>query len=132
MVALEESKEAKLHNSLSRSTAVAVLSPWQSGKSTTAKMVLKNIPSVYLDLRDSGILHALLDIDYTTHCWPIPSLAHHGNVSESAIRPSASRGWDIHCHCHGPGAFHFSAFGFSPGEYKISGDKNSFIPVTIS
>ena len=45
-------KEKELHNALSRSPAVAILGPRQSGKSTTAKMLLKDIPSVYLDLQD--------------------------------------------------------------------------------
>lgn len=45
-------KEAKLHNALSRSPAVTILGPRQSGKSTTAKMLIKDIPSVYLDLQD--------------------------------------------------------------------------------
>ncbi len=44
--------EIKLHRALSRSPAVAILGPRQSGKSTTAKMLLKGIPSVYLDLQD--------------------------------------------------------------------------------
>lgn len=45
-------KEEKLRNALSRSPAVAILGPRQTGKSTTAKMLLKNIPSIYLDLQD--------------------------------------------------------------------------------
>lgn len=45
-------KEKKLHNALSRSPAVAILGPRQSGKSTTARMLLKSIPSIYLDLQD--------------------------------------------------------------------------------
>lgn len=45
-------KEERLHNALARSPAVAILGPRQSGKSTTAKMLLKEIPSVYLDLQD--------------------------------------------------------------------------------
>ncbi len=45
-------KEKELHNALSRSPAVAILGPRQSGKSTTAKMLLKDIPSIYLDLQD--------------------------------------------------------------------------------
>ena len=45
-------QEAKLHKALSRSPAVAILGPRQSGKSTTARMLLKNVPSVYLDLQD--------------------------------------------------------------------------------
>ncbi len=44
--------EKKLHNALLRSPAVAILGPRQSGKSTTAKMLLKEFPSVYLDLQD--------------------------------------------------------------------------------
>ena len=39
-------KENKLHNALSRSPAVAILGPRQSGKSTTAKRLLKDIPSI--------------------------------------------------------------------------------------
>ncbi|MBU1585499.1 MAG: ATP-binding protein [Proteobacteria bacterium] len=49
---IQRIKKKELHNALSRSPAVAVLGPRQSGKSTTAKMLLKNIPSVYLDLQD--------------------------------------------------------------------------------
>jgi len=49
---IQREKENKLHNALSRSPAVAILGPRQSGKSTTAKMLLKDIPSVYLDLQD--------------------------------------------------------------------------------
>ena len=45
-------KEEKLHSVLSRSPSVAILGPRQSGKSTTAKMFIKDIPSVYLDLQD--------------------------------------------------------------------------------
>lgn len=45
-------KEKKLHSALSRSPAVAILGPRQSGKSTTAKMLLKDRPSIYLDLQD--------------------------------------------------------------------------------
>ena len=45
-------KEKELQNALSRSPAVAILGPRQAGKSTTAKMLLKDIPSVYLDLQD--------------------------------------------------------------------------------
>jgi hypothetical protein len=45
-------QEAKLHNALSRSPVVAILGPRQSGKSTTAKILLENVPSVYLDLQD--------------------------------------------------------------------------------
>lgn len=37
---------------LARSPAVAILGPRQCGKSTTAKLLLKNIPSVYLDLQN--------------------------------------------------------------------------------
>jgi hypothetical protein len=44
--------EKKIHRALSRSPAVAILGPRQSGKSTTAKMLLNDIPSVYLDLQD--------------------------------------------------------------------------------
>ena len=44
--------EKKLHRALSRSPAVAILGPRQCGKSTTAKLILKEIPSVYLDLQD--------------------------------------------------------------------------------
>lgn len=45
-------QEAKLHTALSRSPVVAILGPRQSGKSTTARMLLRNVPSVYLDLQD--------------------------------------------------------------------------------
>ncbi len=44
--------ERKLHGALARSPAVAILGPRQCGKSTTAKMLLGGIPSVYLDLQD--------------------------------------------------------------------------------
>lgn len=44
--------EEKLQKALLRSPAVAILGPRQSGKSTTAKKLLKDIPSVYLDLQD--------------------------------------------------------------------------------
>lgn len=44
--------EGKLHRALARSPAVAILGPRQCGKSTTAKILLKNIPSVYFDLQD--------------------------------------------------------------------------------
>jgi predicted AAA+ superfamily ATPase len=44
--------EIKLCNALSRSPVAALLGPRQSGKSTTAKMLLKDRPSVYLDLQD--------------------------------------------------------------------------------
>ncbi|MBA4369118.1 MAG: ATPase [Desulfobacterium sp.] len=44
--------EKELHGALARSPAVAILGPRQCGKSTTAKMLLGNIPSVYLDLQD--------------------------------------------------------------------------------
>jgi len=44
--------EKKIVRALSRSPAVAILGPRQSGKSTTAKIFLKGIPSVYLDLQD--------------------------------------------------------------------------------
>lgn len=46
------SAEKELHKALSRSPAVALLGPRQCGKSTTAKMLLKSISSVYLDLQD--------------------------------------------------------------------------------
>lgn len=49
---IQRKKEKEVHNALSRSPAVAILGPRQSGKSTTAKMLLKDIPSVYLDLQD--------------------------------------------------------------------------------
>lgn len=45
-------KEGKIHKALLRSPAVAILGPRQSGKSTTAKEILKGIPSVYLDLQN--------------------------------------------------------------------------------
>lgn len=44
--------EEKIHRSLSRSPATAILGPRQCGKSTTARMLLKNRPSIYLDLQD--------------------------------------------------------------------------------
>jgi len=44
--------EEKLHRALARSPAVAILGPRQCGKSTTAKILLKNISSVYFDLQD--------------------------------------------------------------------------------
>ncbi len=44
--------ENKLLSALRRSPAVAILGPRQCGKSTTAKMLLGNIPSIYLDLQD--------------------------------------------------------------------------------
>lgn len=44
--------EKGLNRSLARSPAVAILGPRQCGKSTTAKVLLKSIPSVYLDLQD--------------------------------------------------------------------------------
>ncbi len=44
--------EKKIHIALARSPAVAILGPRQCGKSTTAKYLLRNIPSVYLDLQD--------------------------------------------------------------------------------
>ena len=44
--------EKELRRSLTRSPAVAILGPRQCGKSTTAKMLLRNIPSIYLDLQD--------------------------------------------------------------------------------
>lgn len=49
---IQRAKEEKLHKALSRSPAVAILGPRQSGKSTTAKMILKDVPSIYLDLQD--------------------------------------------------------------------------------
>jgi predicted AAA+ superfamily ATPase len=44
--------EEKCHRALGRSPAVAILGPRQCGKSTTAKILLENIPSVYFDLQD--------------------------------------------------------------------------------
>ena len=44
--------EAKTRKALSRSPAVAILGPRQCGKSTTAKFLLKDIPSIYLDLQN--------------------------------------------------------------------------------
>jgi len=44
--------EKKLNSALARSPAVAILGPRQCGKSTTAKVLLEKIPSVYLDLQD--------------------------------------------------------------------------------
>jgi len=48
----QREKEQKLYDALSRSPAVAILGPIQSGKSTTTKMLLKDTPFVYLDLQD--------------------------------------------------------------------------------
>ncbi len=58
---IKRMKEEKLHSALSRSPAVAILGPRQSGKSTTAKMLLKDIPSVYLDLQDRVDRNKLLE-----------------------------------------------------------------------
>ncbi len=44
--------ENKIQDALKRAPAVAILGPRQCGKSTTAKMLLENIPSIYLDLQD--------------------------------------------------------------------------------
>ncbi len=44
--------EDKIQNALKRAPAVAILGPRQCGKSTTAKMLLEHIPSIYLDLQD--------------------------------------------------------------------------------
>ncbi len=44
--------EAALNQALARSPAVAILGPRQCGKSTTAKKLLQNRASVYLDLQD--------------------------------------------------------------------------------
>ncbi|MDZ7666524.1 MAG: ATP-binding protein [Desulfotignum sp.] len=44
--------EEEIHRSLSRSPATAILGPRQCGKSTTARRMLKNRPSIYLDLQD--------------------------------------------------------------------------------
>ena len=44
--------ENEISGALSRSPAVAILGPRQCGKSTTARMLLETIPSVYLDLQD--------------------------------------------------------------------------------
>ncbi len=44
--------EEQIHRSLSRSPATAILGPRQCGKSTTARRMLKNRPSIYLDLQD--------------------------------------------------------------------------------
>ncbi len=49
---IQRHKEKKIQAALSRSPAVAILGPRQSGKSTTARMLLKDTPSVYLDLQD--------------------------------------------------------------------------------
>jgi hypothetical protein len=49
---ISRSLEKELHRALGRSPAVAILGPRQCGKSTTAKVLLKSIPSVYLDLQD--------------------------------------------------------------------------------
>lgn len=44
--------EKELNRALARSPAVAILGPRQCGKTTTAKLLLKRISSVYLDLQD--------------------------------------------------------------------------------
>lgn len=44
--------EKELNRALARSPAVAILGPRQCGKTTTAKLLLKGISSVYLDLQD--------------------------------------------------------------------------------
>lgn len=46
------SVEKQIHKALYRAPAVAILGPRQCGKSTTAKVLIKNIPAVYLDLQD--------------------------------------------------------------------------------
>ena len=58
---IQREKEQKLHDALSRSPVVAILGPRQSGKSTTAKMLLKKTPSVYLDLQDRVDRNKLLE-----------------------------------------------------------------------
>lgn len=49
---VSRSIEKKLNKALTRSPAIAILGPRQCGKSTTAKVLLERIPSVYLDLQD--------------------------------------------------------------------------------
>jgi hypothetical protein len=49
---IQRAIEKKLYRALARSPAVAILGPRQCGKSTTAKMLLNSIHSVYLDLQD--------------------------------------------------------------------------------
>lgn len=44
--------EKNLKRTLDRSPVVAILGPRQCGKTTTAKLLLKKIPSIYLDLQD--------------------------------------------------------------------------------
>ena len=44
--------EKELNRALARSPAVAILGPRQCGKSTTAKLLVERVPSVYLDLQD--------------------------------------------------------------------------------
>lgn len=44
--------ESRVLKALSRAPAVAILGPRQCGKSTTAKLLLKRRPSIYLDLQD--------------------------------------------------------------------------------
>ena len=44
--------EKRVNRGLDRTPVVAILGPRQCGKSTTAKKLLKMIPSVYLDLQD--------------------------------------------------------------------------------
>jgi len=49
---IQRAVEIELRQALGRSSAVAILGPRQCGKSTTAKMLLRDSPSVYLDLQD--------------------------------------------------------------------------------
>lgn len=44
--------EEKIRKAMSRSPAAAILGPRQCGKSTTAKIMIREISSVYLDLQD--------------------------------------------------------------------------------
>ncbi len=44
--------ETQINRCLSRSPVTAILGPRQCGKSTTARMILKTRPSIYLDLQD--------------------------------------------------------------------------------
>jgi len=49
---IQRAVEIELRQALGRSPVVAILGPRQCGKSTTAKMLLRDSPSVYLDLQD--------------------------------------------------------------------------------
>lgn len=53
--------EVELRRALARSPAVALLGPRQCGKSTLAKKILEDTPSVYLDLQDRADRNKLLE-----------------------------------------------------------------------